>query len=689
MTRSSTNDRLENIRFLVKFSKDVVDTTKIPFLSTAFAILSNILDTVQRVRRLKDDFHELVERAANVLTTVWAQLENDAHVTRSITFETNSKLLVDTVKHIQNTVQDTCSMSKMARLLKMDSLETNIKECRRRLEECLTLFQVTSVIEIQDLLGVLRTQHHDERRELSHLITGLENSSAERHAGVIQGQELIVAALNKLLAKASADVQPNNDIRVLPSGEVITDDTFMTTSQGHRLYYAEWQGRRVQAVIVKCYVGRTDAQKAFVRDLSLWREQTSPHLMQLIGRSSKEVESPYLVFTGVIRQNVRSFMRTKYNHNPVTGFISTLKMIEGLASACEYLGNIRLVSTEDLSQCTKLSNLMLNPEGKLLVGRNMLETVSESTATSSQTPTDMWMKDHLSKGVVELIFGVPLTFTDWQEAGGLTSTGMPHLRTLLKYTAFYANYPMVDLTKNLRELYQQLQDQELELGVLTFRQIRAIMLQSPPVINHNHVFRPLTHVDVALGDLGYIDTRNGTPVFVKLCNFLHELGHEVYHEPLEVVSASPDPHWKMHENPDGSRCYTFKRPQYIHIRRLRSSTFLQDHKRAWQFLIDKAPMLEETFCKERGLTLHQLILVVGIEEELRRTYLEACRDLKQLDAIEVVHFHEDSIPTSTAWGHWSLSSDPLENDFSSDHFSIKFTRSPQNIAFAQLEDGDW
>jgi len=156
-----------------------------------------------------------------------------------------------------------------------------------------------------------------------------------------------------------------------------------------------------------------------------------------------------------------------------------------------------------------------------------------------------------------------------------------------------------------------------------------------------------------------------------------------------VISASPNPHWELHQNPDGSHCYNFNHPQYIHIRRLQSSTFLQDHKHAWQFLIDNAPMLEETFCKERGLVLPQLILVVGIEEELRRTYFEAHCNSKQPDTNEVVYFHEDRIPVSTAWGHWSLSPDPMNTYFPNENFSVSFTRSPQNIAFAQLDDGDW
>jgi len=118
--------------------------------------------------------------------------------------------------------------------------------------------------------------------------------------------------------------------------------------------------------------------------------------------------------------------------------------------------------------------------------------------------------------VIKLIFGKALDYANWQEVAGFT--GMPHLRALVKYIAFYTNYSMIDLARNLQQLYRRLQDQQMEFGPLTFQQIRAAMMESP-VINHNHVFRPLTHVDVALGDLGYIDIQTGTPVFVKLANF--------------------------------------------------------------------------------------------------------------------------------------------------------------------------
>jgi len=675
---SPIDDRLESIRHLSKFSRDAADTIKIPSLSKAFATLSNILDAVQRVRRLKDECWSLAEKAARVLVAVRSQLDTDARLTTSERLETHLRLLVETVEAIHTTVQLACMSKWKTWFLKEESLETRVKDCQQRLNDILNLFLVTSVIEFQDLPDVLKTRQ---------MIIDYDKSSTERYAEVKQGQERIVAALNSVhqrLSEASVDAQSNNDVRIVSTGEIVSGDIFMTTSQGHQLYYAELRGPRVHAVILKSYAGRVDAEKAFVRDLSRWREQTSPYLMQLIGRSSKEAKLPYLVFTGVIPQDVRSFMRDQHLRAPMTGFISTLKMIEGLASACEYLGNSGLVTTGELSQSTQLSNLMLNTEGKIIVGRNMLDAV-ENTAISSQVPSDMWMKDHLVENGMKLIFGRAINFADWQEVAGFT--GMPYLRALVKYIAFYTNYSMVDMVNNLQDLYRRLQDQQMELGPLTFQQIRAAMMESP-VINHNHVFRPPTHVDVALGDLGYIDTQTGTPVFVKLANFLHELGHHVYHDPLTVISASPDPCWEMCQNPDGSCCYTFKYPQYIHIRRLHSSTFLQDHKHAWQFLIDNASMLEEKFCKGQGLTLHQLILVVGIEEELRRAYLEVCHDLEQPDTIEAIHFHEDGTPTTTAWGHWSLSPDSLENEFSSEHFSIRFTRYPQNIAFAQLEDGD-
>jgi len=129
---------------------------------------------------------------------------------------------------------------------------------------------------------------------------------------------------------------------------------------------------------------------------------------------------------------------------------------------------------------------------------------------------------------------------------------MPHLRALFKYIAFYPEYTMTELVQGIEQLYHCVSAQQNQKGAIDFHDIRSVMLQSP-VINHNHVFRPSAHVDIGLGDLGYFEVQpdDGTPIFFKLDSLLDEVCLSVYHDPLTVITASPNG-WSTSQHVDGS-----------------------------------------------------------------------------------------------------------------------------------------
>jgi hypothetical protein len=91
---------------------------------------------------------------------------------------------------------------------------------------------------------------------------------------------------------------------------------------------------------------------------------------------------------------------------------------------------------------------------------------------------------------------------------------------------------------------------------VTFCDIRQIMLRSP-IINHNHVFRPDLHIQVSLGDLGYIDSQPGErPTFVCLENVLDKLGQGISMDPLTTMTTEPvqDVNAIMHPNGASRYC---------------------------------------------------------------------------------------------------------------------------------------
>jgi hypothetical protein len=110
---------------------------------------------------------------------------------------------------------------------------------------------------------------------------------------------------------------------------------------------------------------------------------------------------------------------------------------------------------------------------------------------------------------------------------------------------------MQDLVQGIQQLHHYLLAQQHQGNAIDFHCIRSAMLKSP-VINHNHVFRPPVHLDIGLGDIGYFEVQpDTTPKFFKLDNLLDEICLGVYHDPLTVITASPN-NWSASETMDGS-----------------------------------------------------------------------------------------------------------------------------------------
>jgi hypothetical protein len=65
--------------------------------------------------------------------------------------------------------------------------------------------------------------------------------------------------------------------------------------------------------------------------------------------------------------------------------------------------------------------------------------------------------------------------------------------------------------------------------------------------------------------------------------------------------------------------------------------------------------------------------VVGIEEELRRASFDFVSHDKE--PFDTIFFHEDVIPTSLEWGHWSLSADSgAEHLVDNEDIQLQFKR---------------
>ncbi|KAG8875694.1 hypothetical protein FRB97_004797 [Tulasnella sp. 331] len=541
-----------------------------------------------------------------------------------------------------------------------------------RLDECARNFQIVGVIELNRMLESAASTLQEQKHFQDALLGRLE----EHH-------ETARAALDEV-RKISDRIQPTTG-GLVDLGQIDieweacldrTNDHPATQLCSAVLVTQVGEPR----VIVKAYPPAFDEQ-LFLQDLKRLSNLRHPNVPHLIGRSARNAEAPFAVFKEVNAVSLHDRFLRSMKCSAVDGFMFALSVLQGTASALQYMTGHLKLGTKDLKACMEIGNLGLSRTGKVVVGHGL---ILSGPTTSYDGDLSKWLMRHFWCLTNEVLYGEeePIDDCDWIAMRNRLNTHVHALSTLVAYDCPDFNY----MTSRLTSILQSLEDLRRSSDQqMIYSDIRQQLLRAPRA-HLCFVYRPFEAIDVSLGDIGYMDGNS----FVRLANIKDDVAfHTVLNGNVEYVHSAP-PDIRMEKLGDGIVNNVVRQGNAEHIDGIPS---------LWPHFIRRAPAIA---LGAKGLRPEDLILIASIQKGWRGTRLE-CKPDGHLnpDASFLADFIEPcELPAGREWGTWVVDGfeirDPMrkmETEWTmtpNGHcVKMKMTKYAQRIEFMQLSRSDY
>ncbi|KAF8958247.1 hypothetical protein BDZ97DRAFT_1842506 [Flammula alnicola] len=173
---------IEGAALVLGFVRGAADATQLPFLAQAAGATLRILVMVQAVKANKVRFQRLADDTAAFIAVIWRSYRSSSDEECWPRPEMKDALedLEQTVMAIHEFVQAQASRSKVIRILFSVSDVGKIEEYRERLGTCISKFEVSSHLVINDVLSqILKKQDQiaEQLRPRVNLTTGINQLS--------------------------------------------------------------------------------------------------------------------------------------------------------------------------------------------------------------------------------------------------------------------------------------------------------------------------------------------------------------------------------------------------------------------------------------------------------------------------------------------------------------------------------
>ncbi|KAG8851134.1 hypothetical protein FRB96_009475 [Tulasnella sp. 330] len=392
--------------------------------------------------------------------------------------------------------------------------------------------------------------------------------------------------------------------------------------------------------------------------------------------------------------SLRDAFLSAMQKSPVEGFMFALSMMQGAASALQYLSGELRIGTDDLKSCMQVTNMRLSPRGKVVVGHGFILSPPTQFDVSDLSK---WLIRHFWCMTMEVLYGDvdAIKPDNWSSVQSIEKHVHP-LETLVAYDC--PNF--VFMTKRLTDILTPLEGlRRCSGGELTYLDIRTQLLRAPQV-DLCFFYHPPEPMEVSLGDIGYIDA--GGSSFVRLSNIGDDVPiTAVPNESVEYVTASPPHHHSEHMN-DGTMRHKFYNPIHVSIVRQGEARNVKDIVSLWPHFIRQAPKLAEK-ARQAGISPEDLILITAILKGRRATRLEFKPESHYSQAMppfeaEFLERFDDSYGAN--WGTWVVSGtevkDPtrkMETEWTltptGHRVKMRISRYRQRIEFMQMSRSDY
>ncbi|KAG7448050.1 uncharacterized protein BT62DRAFT_1074567 [Guyanagaster necrorhizus] len=327
-------------------TKDMSTMAIFPPACAAFAILEQILQIVKDVQSNKEACHRLVHKCARILFNINEQMEGR--------WESASPLLLKNISRFQETltmihafmVKET-QAKWSSRLLRKNSIEGALNDYSELLDEASQAFQIAALINIQHTVEVSAAQKQNSKLAIE-----------------AQGSRALETVLHMPQPRSSTPPPYHNTNRAVTEESVQDDFQYAfddIDNHGFQRYHKSevrlkgslgastsngWWSDVNDALVygepslVRRYDQgtKTGAVKAWIHDVRILQNLYHPNLPQMIGVSSNEAGTPFIVLSHVQWRSPENLLIDSLNKFGLAGCINTvLHFYADISNAAAYL----------------------------------------------------------------------------------------------------------------------------------------------------------------------------------------------------------------------------------------------------------------------------------------------------------------------------------------------------------------
>ncbi|KAG8851118.1 hypothetical protein FRB96_009459 [Tulasnella sp. 330] len=446
---------------------------------------------------------------------------------------------------------------------------------------------------------------------------------------------------------------------------------------------------RQMSVIVQPVVEEVMAS-LLLEDLARLSRFRHPNMPVLIGRSARQASSPFAVFKELTLASIRDMFLRCMESSPAEGFMFALSIMQGVASAIHHLSDDLSIGTKDLEACMNIENLVLSGSGKVIVGYGL---ILSGASTSYNLDLSRWLIRLFWRLTNEILYGNadPIDDQNWDSMQSKLDKHIQPLPTLVAYDC----PDFAFITRRLSSILNCLEAlRRSSTRELSYADIRRQLIRTPSA-HVCFVYRPQTAIDVALGDIGYMNSG----CFVKVCNIREDVEFEtVLNGNVDYVRSSP-PIIQTGTPSGGTIKHTFHNPIYCNIVRQGKSKHIKDISNIWPHFISRAPKIAAGIA---GLLAEDLILIANIQNGWRGTRLQ-CKPEEHFDPTKpfTADFVESlELLEGQNWGTWVVAGIEIKDPLcklkkqwtmtETGHcIQMEVNRYAQRIEFMQLSRSDF
>ncbi|KAG8875698.1 hypothetical protein FRB97_004801 [Tulasnella sp. 331] len=616
------------------------------------------------MRSQRDAYRKLAERAVKLVLILAEGLANGA---QDSNFQSRIEEFSEELQSIYASIRPFTKYKWYRHYWEMTRINNTINDGIARLEACSGNFQVVGILELHKMLEST---------------TKAQREASEFQGAILRRQEEIGAAVqsvDRAVRAIPAMIEPAIEETPVFSQLDIEWEACLDQTPGpsyFRLCSAVLINRVGQPrVLIKTYPSAYDEEVRFL----LLQGLRHPNVPNLIGRSAKHAAAPFAVFSEGIEptQGSAAFLMLI----PVEGFMVALSIMQGVASAIQYMCGDMKLGTKDLKHCMEMGNLTLSRSGKVVVGRDL---ILSGPTTSYSLDLSKWLMRHFWCLTNQVLYGNDegIDDWDWNSLRSKLNTHVHSLSTLVAYDCPNFTY----MTKRLASILHPLNALKRSSNHgLTYSDIRARLLRAP-LAHLCFVYRPLEAIDVSLGDIGYMKGKS----FIRLANIQEDVDFlTVVNGNVEYVHSAP-PDIQMERLGGGIINNVVRQGDAEHI---------DDIPSLWPYFIRRAPALVSGI---KGLRPEDLILIASIQKGWRGTRLECKPDghLNPSAPFAADFIEPRELPEGREWGTWVVdgfeikdSTRKIETEWTmtpNGHcVKMKMTRYAQRIEFMQLSQSDY